>query len=498
MPGRDQNIGLPPVMYKDMVFGGVVSSVDSTTAFRVDALQGDGFGDSYFKNWEVYPLWDSAGAGDAPQNEHSTCSAFTSTGGIFTHTAFTTPLVVGDKVLVVHPWFAALVNTTSGLAALATAIGLIPASSGTSTWNATALAAVTTQAALALSNILLNKLMSLADGTGAYPASVVEDSALAKVLSKADPAVTTSFNNTTDSLEALADAISAAKTVVDTISTNMGDMSGDVLKSVKTKIGDIAKSLDVILGARWDSSGDLGTDIAQLLTYTDLIDDATNGLAAIKAEVEGLAGAAMRGTDNAALASVLGALDTAGATGAVSDAKLAMAYLKQLVTQLLETDGVADNIKTKTDLIGASVALSGEATSALAAVAYTRQAGVQQIAPTTFELNQTAIARTIYTGTTQDVLLESLVVRNLTDMTGGNTTSFSVQTDDTTPQVLIPNTMAVKAALTVGAQFYWTGAVIVKAGVHIQLTINGAACGGTDIMTIEAKCRACTTGGYLA
>jgi len=42
---------------------------------------------------------------------------------------------------------------------------------------------------------------------------------------------------------------------------------------------------------------------------------------------------AVRGTNNAALASVLGALDTAAATGAVSDAKEAMAYLKQLITQ---------------------------------------------------------------------------------------------------------------------------------------------------------------------
>jgi len=42
---------------------------------------------------------------------------------------------------------------------------------------------------------------------------------------------------------------------------------------------------------------------------------------------------AMRGTDSAALAAVLGALNTAAATGAVSDAKAGMAYLKQLVTQ---------------------------------------------------------------------------------------------------------------------------------------------------------------------
>jgi hypothetical protein len=41
---------------------------------------------------------------------------------------------------------------------------------------------------------------------------------------------------------------------------------------------------------------------------------------------------AMRGTDGAALASVLGAVNTAAATGAVNDTSMAMAYLKQLVT----------------------------------------------------------------------------------------------------------------------------------------------------------------------
>ncbi len=53
----------------------------------------------------------------------------------------------------------------------------------------------------------------------------------------------------------------------------------------------------------------------------------------LKAAVDAIPVTAMRGTDDAALASVAGALDTAAATGAVSNAKAIMAYLKQLVTQ---------------------------------------------------------------------------------------------------------------------------------------------------------------------
>jgi len=43
-----------------------------------------------------------------------------------------------------------------------------------------------------------------------------------------------------------------------------------------------------------------------------------------------------RGTDSGALAAVLGALNTASSSGAISDAKTAMAYLKQVVTRMEE------------------------------------------------------------------------------------------------------------------------------------------------------------------
>ncbi len=52
----------------------------------------------------------------------------------------------------------------------------------------------------------------------------------------------------------------------------------------------------------WDGSAEI--TISDIEAYVDKIDDATDGLTAIKAEVEGLAGEAMRVTDSAALASV--------------------------------------------------------------------------------------------------------------------------------------------------------------------------------------------------
>jgi hypothetical protein len=57
----------------------------------------------------------------------------------------------------------------------------------------------------------LEKLTSAADGTDEYPAAVANDSVFAKILSKSNPAASNSYNNTTDSLEALSDAIAYIK-----------------------------------------------------------------------------------------------------------------------------------------------------------------------------------------------------------------------------------------------------------------------------------------------
>ena len=70
---------------------------------------------------------------------------------------------------------------------------------------------------------------------------------------------TGAFDPDTDSNEAIAE-------IVSNINTNVGDLSGHTLISLALKWGDIARNLDLILGSRWDASGDLGTDIASILT----------------------------------------------------------------------------------------------------------------------------------------------------------------------------------------------------------------------------------------
>jgi len=83
-----------------LVYYGKVTQIDDATHFRVAGLTG--FGDAYFKNYRAYVVRDAAGLGAAPQGEMQPCSAYDSTDGIFTHTAFSTGLAVDDEVLLLH------------------------------------------------------------------------------------------------------------------------------------------------------------------------------------------------------------------------------------------------------------------------------------------------------------------------------------------------------------------------------------------------------------
>lgn len=96
--------------------------------------------------------------------------------------------------------------------------------------------------------------------------------------------------------------------------------------------------------------------IDAIVGYVDKIDDATDGLTAIKAEVEGLAGAAMRGTDSAALASVctegrLAELDAANLITDVANVKTDTAAI--LVDTGTTLDGKIDTIDTIIDTLKA-------------------------------------------------------------------------------------------------------------------------------------------------
>ena len=92
-------------------------------------------------------------------------------------------------------------------------IAKIPKSDSNVVWNATAQTTIQTKAAAALSADNLDHLLLLDGATQKYPEQAVTDSILAKMLVKADPAVLSEYDNSTDSLEAISDKITALNNI---------------------------------------------------------------------------------------------------------------------------------------------------------------------------------------------------------------------------------------------------------------------------------------------
>ena len=125
--------------------------------------------------------------------------------------------------------------------------------------------------------------------------------------------------------------------------------------------------------------------------------------------------------------------------------------------------------------------------------------GRLQVAATTIDLQQAAGTYDLFIGTTQDVVVERLLIRlpNVDVSDDVTITSISIQTNDTTPQVFISVADGAKANLTAEAQLGYTGVVMIKVGKKIQLTIAGGAADEATVCDVIAEYRAVASGGYL-
>ena len=183
-------------------FYGTVTTATSTTQFKVDSLKGLGtnlLNDAYY--CQVIEA-DAA----APEGEIQKISAYTTAdGNITVGTAFTVAPAVGDYVLILHESVA--------------------------------------------------KMFLIADGTGDYPASVVDNSILGHLLAKTG--VVANYNDTTDSLEAISDKVGAFT----------GDGGADQDDSVKASLDLAHIDLDAIIanqaGAETISSYNLPNDVVE-------------------------------------------------------------------------------------------------------------------------------------------------------------------------------------------------------------------------------------------
>ncbi len=91
-------------------FIGTVTGVAGAPKFQCSGLIG--FGDAFFKDYWAYVVWDAAGGGAQPQGQKLICTGYNSVDADFTVAAFAPNVIaVGDKVLLLHPSIASLINT---------------------------------------------------------------------------------------------------------------------------------------------------------------------------------------------------------------------------------------------------------------------------------------------------------------------------------------------------------------------------------------------------
>ena len=131
---------------------------------------------------------------------------------------------------------------------------------------------------------------------------------------------------------------------------------------------------------------------------------------------------------------------------------------------------------------------------------YVRRAGIKQIISTTIDLDQAAASYDLFTGTTSDIILKSLVIRlpNVDCSDDAALTSIAIQTDDVTASTIISNVTGAVGNLTAEAQLSWEGVIFIKVGTKIQLTIAGGAADATTVCDVVATFVADSDGGYFA
>ncbi len=139
---------------------------------------------------------------------------------------------------------------------------------------------------------ILKKLYYTSDGTGAYPATVANDSTLAKIMAKGATATASTFDNTTDSLEAIADAISALGVA------GVGSYADEVVTHMDANsiLADLQGMTEVgaYVVASMDANSTMGPIVADLAGMTELGSyvvtsmDANSTTAAIIADLAGI------------------------------------------------------------------------------------------------------------------------------------------------------------------------------------------------------------------
>jgi hypothetical protein len=263
--------------------------------------------------------------------------------------------------------------------------------------------------------------------------------------------------------------------------------------------------------------------------------DISTDIANVQIVVDGIPTTAMRGTDSATLQATW---TDAMATALINYTAARAGFLDELAAANLPTDistigtavnGIQTDLNNAIDGLGALKTLLDAITPAgptltqmntahgllatevkediistnvdqIEVLVDSKVMGRMQVAVESLDLDSLGIdTYVILTGTTQDVILESLIfytTRSLAADSGF--TGISLQTNDTTAQVFISQSNGVKGNLTAERQIAWTGAVLLKTGQTIGLNIYGGAVASVEsLCDVVVEYRAVVSGGYL-
>ncbi len=104
------------LLHTGLAYAGTVATVPVANSFTATELTGFGNGQFAGTNpYRVFVLRDADGVGAAPQGETRPITSYTSATGLFAHSAFTVALVAGDKILVIHPRLAEILDLITRL-----------------------------------------------------------------------------------------------------------------------------------------------------------------------------------------------------------------------------------------------------------------------------------------------------------------------------------------------------------------------------------------------
>jgi len=489
-------------------FQGVVTTATDTTHFKVSTLADKGTG--FFKPTagSPYEIYVVEADGAAPEGEQTPVVAYTTADGTFQHAEFTAQLAVGDIVLIQHPVIAML-----GTKATAAAEGAVTTTDYLIAYIKQLVTLLIAQDVVVdnLHDTDIPAIKTVVDAiTAAGPTNTQMETARDAVIA-AIPAMV----GTNSAMLAVNGALEATLTAI-----KGGGWTDETLKAIKDAVDAIAPGdateakQDAIIADTEDIQTTLGTPANFMANVASLALEATLGThdtdiktllstiaGYIDTEIAAITAAGptltQMNTAHALLATpaqVATALDTYDAikrSEATSDKEAVIAAIPAMVgTDNAATEAKQDIIDTNVDDIEVLVD--------------SKVMGRLQVATTTWDLKRGdagAGTDVLFTGTTQAVILESLIVRMPTtsDVTDdGTITSMAIATDDAEPGIIIAAADAPVASMTPESQFGWTGTLYIPVDTEIEGTLAGGDADAECLVIVTATYRAVVSGGYLA